>query len=158
MNYKGFDKSLTCRGFQYEVGKTYKHDGKIALCELGFHSCEKPLDVLRCYPPGSRYALVEIGGEIARSNDKTASSVITIAQEITLLELIAASTAGYNSIACSIGIGARAKSKKGNFIVLSEYDGDGNVVAVKSRKIDGKRLKPDTWYRLKNGKFERVEK
>ena len=48
--YKGFDKDMECRGFQYEVGKEYSTDKAIA-CTTGFHLCEKPFDVFQYYPP-----------------------------------------------------------------------------------------------------------
>lgn len=41
--YKGFNKNMTCRGFQYEEGKEYKTEKAVA-CETGFHACEYPLD------------------------------------------------------------------------------------------------------------------
>ena len=44
--YKGFDKNLCCRDFQYEVGKEYEMDGDIKVCDRGFHACESPLEVL----------------------------------------------------------------------------------------------------------------
>ena len=41
---------MTCRGFQYEEGKTYETD-EATLCKKGFHACLAPLDVFSYYPP-----------------------------------------------------------------------------------------------------------
>ena len=42
--YKGFDKDLKCRGYQYQIGRTEKEESA-ELCERGFHACVFPLDV-----------------------------------------------------------------------------------------------------------------
>ena len=58
--YKGFDKELKCRGFQFEIGKEYE-EKDASLCNKGFHACENPIDVFRYYPPAdSRYCDVEL--------------------------------------------------------------------------------------------------
>jgi hypothetical protein len=69
-----------------------------------------------------------------------------------------AATSGEESIACSIGVQATAKSALGNWIVLAEYkEGTREVLTVKTAKVDGKKLKADTFYKLKKGKFIVVE-
>jgi len=89
--YKGFNRDLTCRGFQYEIGKTYEHDDEVKACESGFHACEHPLDVFRYYAPAtSRFAEVTLSGELSRDSEdsKIAASSITIVAELQLHELV----------------------------------------------------------------------
>ena len=89
--YKGFNNDMTCRDFQYEVGKEYEQKGKIEVCENGFHACENPMDVFGYYPPSrSRYCEVEQSGTIGRSQYKIASSKIRIQCEIGLSDIIQA--------------------------------------------------------------------
>ena len=88
--YKGFDKNWKCRGYQYEIGKTYEHEGKVEACKSGFHSCEYPLDVFSYYAPSeSKFALVKASGEISKGNDdsKIASTKITIEAELNIPKL-----------------------------------------------------------------------
>ena len=83
--YKGFDKDLRCRGFQYEIGKEYDHEGEVRACNAGYHGCERPLDVFAYYPPAtSRYCKTEQSGDLSRDSDdsKVASSHIKIGAEI----------------------------------------------------------------------------
>lgn len=69
--YKGFNRDMTCRGFQYEEGKAYK-TSKAKCCDIGFHACENPIDCLRYYEAGqSVYHEVELDGYIDRSGDDT---------------------------------------------------------------------------------------
>ena len=89
--YKGFDKDFKCRGFQYEVGKTYEMDGNIACCNRGFHACESPIEVFDYYDMlTSRFAEVEQSGKIDKEavSTKTCSSRIKIKAELKLADII----------------------------------------------------------------------
>ena len=89
--YKGFDKDFKCRGFQYEVGKTYEMDSNIAYCNRGFHACESPMEVFDYYDMlTSRFAEVEQSGKMDKEADstKTCSSRIKIKAELKLGEII----------------------------------------------------------------------
>ena len=89
--YKGFDKNLKCRGFQYEVGKEYEMDGDIKCCERGFHACESPLEVFDHYDMlNSRFAEVEQSGEIDKEENttKVCSSKIKIKAELNLADIV----------------------------------------------------------------------
>ena len=91
-SYKGFNKDMTCKGFQYEIGKEYEEE-KAKACECGFHACEYPLDCFGYYAPAeSKYCEVEQSGEISKNGDdsKVASSKIKIGAEIGIKGLIKA--------------------------------------------------------------------
>ena len=269
IGYKGFDENLRCHGFQYEIGGEYQHYGEVVICEQGFHFCEKPLDVLNYYAPGtSRFAEVEGSGDTDRmsyEDAKVACSHLKVIAELTLRDLIQAdvefvlekaaakgaaattdygahavttdprthvattgsgahaATTGYRahaattgtcacavttgtcahavttgggahaatmgpyahavttgpyahavtagpyahaaatgreSIAAGLGVASRAKGALGCWLVLAEYkwtkDDRCRIAAVKAAKVDGKRIKPDTWYELKGGRFVEV--
>ena len=90
-SYKGFDSSLSCRNFPYEVGKEYEMDGRIKCCERGFHACESPLEVFDHYDMlKSRFAEVEQSGTIDREegSTKVCSSRIKIKAELKLADII----------------------------------------------------------------------
>ena len=91
-SYKGFDKDLKCRGFQYEIGKEYE-EPEADVCRAGFHACERPLDVFNHYcPVNSRFCEVEQSGELSRDTDdsKVASTKIKIGAEIGIPGLVKA--------------------------------------------------------------------
>ncbi|EDT7180096.1 hypothetical protein AHQ95_000659 [Salmonella enterica subsp. enterica] len=92
VTFKGFNKDLKCRDFQFEIGKTFHHDGKVEACVSGFHACECPFDVFSYYSPAdSRFAETISFGITNREGDgdtKIASASITIKDELTLPQFI----------------------------------------------------------------------
>lgn len=90
-SYKGFDKNLRCRGFQYKIGGIYEMDGKIEMCNRGFHACESPFDVFDYYTMiDSRFCEVEQDGNISKwdRGTKICSSKIKIKAELKLADMI----------------------------------------------------------------------
>ena len=210
-SYKGFDKDLKCKGFQYEVGKSYEQEGEIECCNNGFHACEFPLDVFKYYAPGenNRYCKVTQSGatDKEKGDSKVASSKIHIETEIGLdgitkagvkfiLDKVnwknqkesntgdysaatntgdysaatntgdqsaatntgdqsAAKVSGKESIAIVTGKDSKAAGALGDWIVLTERgerNGDTSPIKeVKAFKVDGDKIKADTFYKLVNG-------
>ena len=112
---KGFNKDLTCRGFQYEIRKTYE-EPKAVLCECGFHACKEVLDVFSYYPPNeSRYCVVDIDdiSEIKIGDSKICGAKITILREITIDEI------------CRIAYDQNAENQS----IKSENSGDWSVAS-----------------------------
>lgn len=204
-SYKGFNKDMTCRGFQYEEGKQYEEETADA-CHSGFHACEYPLDCLNYYSPNeSVYHEVEQSGEFDRGEDdsKVASTKIKIGARLDISGLVkaaidftmsrvkkeagsdedyGASSATGNcgassandpeSVAVAWGYKGKAMGVLGSHIVLAEwkyigkedddrYDGSEQkaweFVGAKMFRVDGEKVKPDTWYRLENGELMEVE-
>jgi hypothetical protein len=97
IGYKAFDSNLMCKGFQYEIGKTYEFDGDIKLCKAGFHFCENLTDCFWYYSGEHvRFAKVEALGAVERSDrdSKCVTDKIRIIEEISLDEAIKMSNTG----------------------------------------------------------------
>ena len=180
ITYKAFNDDFSCLKKKYVIGKSYS-EKNISICNKGFHSCEFPLDVLNYYDLFDkdsnliRFAKVEISGKQITENDKVCSENIKILEEISfetinndsinllLKDLVNTKTTNKDSakigssgdyaVVSAIGINSRINAKKGSWITLAEYDDDNKPICVKSAKIDGKKLKEDVWYILKNKKF-----
>ena len=184
--YKGFDKDLKCRGFQYEVGKEYETD-QAKCCESGFHACKNPFDVWGYYPPvESRFCEVEQSGEIDKGGDDTkiSSTKIKVCAEIGLSGIIkagvkfilarvkqektatntgncsAATVEGADSVAIVTGYKSKARAGIGSAIVIAERgERNGNtypLINIKSAIVDGEKIKANTFYTLKGGEFVEV--
>ena len=86
--FKGFNEDLTCRGFRYEIGKTYKHNGEVELCRSGFHFCRKLKDVHNFYNlKTSRICEIEADGKIDDDGVKSACSRMRIVREVSREEI-----------------------------------------------------------------------
>ena len=91
--YKGFDKDLKCRGYQFAIGESFE-EPSAEVCVRGFHAVTNPLDALAYYVPadGSRYCEVEVDDDAQPHTDdsKVASKRIQIGVELGLPGLIKA--------------------------------------------------------------------
>ena len=191
--FKGFDKDLKCRGYQFEVGGKYEEKKAIA-CEAGFHFCEFPFDVFGYYAPAdSRFCAVVGNGKTDKhsGDSKVACTKLEVGAEIGLPGIIsagvkfilekaeskenatgdwsaatntgdrsAATVEGKESVAIATGYESKARGAVGCWIVLSEWkeiDNEYHIIDVKSAKVDGEKIKSDTFYRLINGEFVEVE-
>ena len=87
--YKGFDKNMQCRGFQFEEGKEYE-EKEASLCKKGFHACENPLETFKYYEPGkgSNYHEVELDAtEETEEDSKRCGTRIKIGAKLSVLDI-----------------------------------------------------------------------
>ena len=159
--YKGFNKDMTCRGFQYEEGKSYETD-TAELCESGFHACEYPLDCFGYYEPGEsvyhEVELEEVSDE--RENDtKVTAKKIKIGARLSFLSALnggdmSALNGGYMSVIYG-GEGSRVKGGMHSVLAI-QYWKDDKFQRIVFAEVDGEKYKADTWYTL-NEDGEMVE-
>lgn len=173
--YKGFQKGLVCRGYQFHIGET--HTEKEANCaQNGFHCATNPLDCLSYYPnfQNSTYCVVEADGDIDEdaTDSKVACTVMRIVQvlkpEEYLLHIIKylaankherdkgmvkrergdATNTGYVIV---VGKEPRARGAVGDWIAMLKVDHKGAPVAVSICEVDGERIKAGTYYDVYGG-------
>ena len=179
--YKGFDANLQCRGFQFEVGSTYTHKGKVEACKSGFHAVDgHPLSVFNYYAPaGSRFCIVEIDGIQSRDGDgnKVAAEIMTVIREIGLHDLATeavkwvmdratlegpvavkdnglATASGYQGAATASGYLSKVKGAVGNALFSVERETwDGPIVSVACGVVGVNGIEADVWYSAIGGKL-----
>lgn len=129
--YKGFHYDFTCRGFQYDVGKTYETTDKPILGESGFHFCKNLKDALAFYPEG-RYAEVEALGDVIEETNEVyiptcVTNKIKIIRELSQEEVIEKTCFGENNTgACNFGDNNKGYQNCGNRNSGSENYGNDN--------------------------------
>ena len=133
--YKAFNSDLTCKGFQYEVGKEYHHKGKLELCESGFHACPKLVDCFRFYPfreAETRVAEVLVWGKVEYEDVgvKLCASNIKVVRELTwseVLFLYNSNSGGWNSGDWNSGDWNSGSWNSGNYNTGDYNTGDYNT-------------------------------
>ena len=89
--YKALNADFTCQGFQFEVGKTYTHDGKVRMFRAGFHACRNPLDILDYYDLcSSRFSRVELSGEVLEHDEDSTlcAQILHASAELSLSDFV----------------------------------------------------------------------
>ena len=90
--YKVFNKDWTCRGFQYEVGKTYEMEKAPVCCDRGFHFCGRLVDCFNYYGFDSENKVAEVEALGAINDDgnekKYCTNKIKIVRELTWYEVL----------------------------------------------------------------------
>lgn len=150
--YKVFNSDWTCRGFQYKVGETYKHEGEISICESGFHFCKKLVDCFNYYTfdPENKVAIIEATGEVKESNysnNKCVTNEIKIIRELNWHEVLdmvnfnkgntgIKNTGSYNSGNYNTGIKNTGDYNSGDYNTGDFNSGDYNTGKFNSGRFN----------------------
>ncbi len=128
--YKVFESDWTCRGFQYEVGKTFKHEGDIGVCYRGFHFCQKASDCFNYYSFDSKNKVAEVlaTGHVETEDNKSVTDEITIVREIPWTELLTIVNEGSDCTGlCNTGDWNTGNRNTGNWNTGDCNTGDWNT-------------------------------
>jgi len=129
--YKGFDKDLKCKGFQYEIGKTYTTKEEIALCSSGFHFCQDFKDVNDFYNfnlDNTRFCEVKATGKTLSEEGKTVTNKLVIGREIARQEMYETLNEGKNNTGFfNTGNSNTGDSNTGNSNTGDSNTGDWNT-------------------------------
>lgn len=152
------DEAVTDDNRKY-VTKKLKVGSKMSLKEL--ISAQVKIDLQKAKEEGNGgYAQGDYGHAAAQGNYGHAAAQGYKGHAAAQGSKGYASVGGKDAIAAAFGIEGKAKACLGSWIMLAEwvFTGDGwHIKTVKTAKIDGEKLKADTWYMLKNGEFEEAE-
>ena len=121
--YKATDKDMKCRGFQFELGQWYEHDGEISLCESGFHFCKYPSGPWCYYPEGR---LFQCEAEEVLISTGPGADIKHVARRIRLVEEISITGNG-NTGNWNTGNGNAGDRNTGNWNTGDRNTGDGNT-------------------------------
>lgn len=92
LGYKTLDRDFKCRGYQYEVGKTYEMKEPPLMCERGFHFCKNPDNIQLFHnwfdDRTTRFAEIEALGHVVSDGKKSVTNVIRIIRELTREEFV----------------------------------------------------------------------
>jgi len=139
--YKVFNPDMTCKGFKFEVGKTYKVEGNLIMCKNGFHFCEKLKNCYNYYDFSYKNPVCEVEaiGETLTENDKTCTSEIKIFKMLSLEEILtelnlfcssnegSGNTGSSNEGSSNTGSSNEGSSNKGSWNKGSENTGSENT-------------------------------
>ena len=167
--YKGFEKGLVCRGYQFVMGLNRTEEANCK--ENGFHCAENPLDCLTYYSnmDNSEYYIVNAGGDVHEDglDTKISCTELTVIKRLSRMDLFLhalafmadhpkrelsshvsrdQADAGYRNYAVVRGIDPIACGAVGTILAFAKDDPDGNIVQVALAEVDGKRILPGVWY------------
>ena len=119
---KGFkvtDENMQCLGFQFELGKEFKHEGKMELCKSGFHFCKKLIKCFNYYDFNPKNRVFEIEYKVAfgNENEKMVTDSIIFVKELSWSEVLDK---------VNIGIGNSSFGNSGNWNSGSFNSGNWN--------------------------------
>lgn len=178
IGYKAFNPGMICRGKQYEENAVFE-EPEAKICNTGMHYCKNPFDVLEHYGFVNDNAEINEFAEVeALADEKTddgrkfCTTKLKIGAKLSIYNFVnafveftlkrtngesAATNTGKDGVAVSWGRRGKARGEKGCYLVLAEYDDSNNLVCAKMEKVDGERIKENTFYTLKNGEFAVAE-